>query len=127
MRYAYLGVGTATMLVGVYGIVSDLRHNEPGFSGLWVMVALGVVYLGVLNLLNWVYGSSARGLRGAALAGNVAMLAVGWAAGSEPSRLFEWVLTVLVLVGALLSVIPQSLRLSKGATPTTVDSGFVQP
>ena len=109
MRYAYLMIGTGVILVGLYEIVSGLSHRGSLFSGSGALVGLAIVYVGVLNVLNSVYGCAARGVRGAALGANVALLVVGWAAGNKPSG-FEWVPVGLVGLAALLSLSPKSLR-----------------
>jgi hypothetical protein len=108
MRYAYFLVGAAIVLAGVYFIVDDLR-GDSFFRGLGVTAGLAVVYLGVLNLLNYVYGLTARGIRGTALGVNITMLAFALWIAWPPSVGFEWVLFVLVFAGACLSVTPRAL------------------
>jgi hypothetical protein len=108
MRYAYLMIGTGVILVGLYEIVSGLSHRGRLFSG-WGPGRAGDRLHGCTQVLNSVYGCAARGVRGAALGANVALLVVGWAAGNKPSG-FEWVPVGLVGLAALLSLSPKSLR-----------------
>ncbi len=118
MRYAYIGIGVAMLLPGIYEIVSDLSSRTGSlFYGLAAVAGLLWIYFGALNLLNWAYGAGAWGLRITVLAANILMLAVCLLARVEPSSFLERVVAVLVVAATLLSFFPQSLRRSPASTP----------
>jgi membrane-bound metal-dependent hydrolase YbcI (DUF457 family) len=108
MRYAYFLIALAIVIAGVYAIVDDLRGDEF-LRGLGVLAGLCVVFLGVLNLLNCVYGLTARGIRASAFGANIAMLAFGFWFAGRPAGSLEWVVFALVLVCGCLSLTPRAL------------------
>lgn len=123
-RWEWLDVSVAGSLVavGVWSATDDLVN--PGFFyGIGVLVGFAYVLFGALNLLDWRYGSNARGIRRTVTAVNVVLLMIIWAADgfSSPNDwherlMYAWLPAVATMLslgsmggrrpGALIDVRP---------------------
>ena len=109
MRYLYLAAGGMIALAGAYYVANTFIQLADWMDEIGVIVGLVFLYLGTINLLNYWYGTKARGLWVAAVAANLAMLAVCWVVGANPEGL-EWGLVGALVLAALLSFNPGSSR-----------------
>lgn len=109
MRYLYLLAGCVITLVGAYYVLGTYTPIGDWVDDTGAIVGLVLFFLGALNLLNYLYGSTARGTRWAAVVANAAMQAVMWLTGPEPTPT-EWILIGTLILAALLSLFPSSSR-----------------
>jgi len=109
MRYLYLIAGCAIALAGVYYIANTFIQLAEWMDEIGVIAGLVFLYLGVLNLLNYVYGTRTRGIRWAAVLANIAMMTVCWVIGASPEGL-EWGLIGALVLATLLSVSSRATR-----------------
>ncbi|HOX19563.1 MAG TPA: hypothetical protein PLI70_01425 [Gemmatimonadales bacterium] len=109
MRYLYLIAGSAIALAGAYYIVNTFIQLADWMDEIGVIAGLLFLYLGTLNILNYWYGSKARGVRWAAVLANIAMMAVCWVIGASPEGL-EWGLIGALVIAAALSLSARASR-----------------
>jgi len=103
MRYLYLIAGSAIALAGIYYIVDPFIQVTQLMDEIGVIAGLVFLYLGTLNILNYWYGSKARGVRWGAVGANAVMLGICWIIGANPVGL-EWGVIAALLLAAALSV-----------------------
>jgi len=111
MRYLYLIAGIVIALAGTYYVVDPFIQVAQIMDEIGVIAGLVFLYLGTINILNYLYGSKARGVRWGAVGANAAMLGVCWVVGANPTGL-EWGLIAALFLAAALSV---SSRFSRPA------------
>lgn len=109
MRYLYLIAGCAVALTGVYYIANTFLQLADWMDEIGVIAGLLFLYLGALNILNYCYGTKARGVRWAAVLANIAMMTVCWVIGASPEGL-EWALIGALVLVTVLSPSSRSTR-----------------
>jgi len=109
MRYLYLIAASAIALTGVYYIANTFLQLADWMDEIGVIAGLLFLYLGTLNILNYGYGTKARGIRWAAVLANIAMMTVCWVIGASPEGP-EWGLIAALVLAAVLSPSSRATR-----------------
>ena len=109
MRYLYLFTGCVITVMGAYYVLGTYTPIGNWEDDTGAIVGLVLLFLGLLNLLSYFYGSAARGARWAAILANVSMQTVMWLTGPEPSPA-EWLLIGTLMLATALSLTPRSSR-----------------
>jgi hypothetical protein len=109
MRYLYLISSSVIALAGTYYVAGTFIRLAPWMDEIGVIAGLVFLYLGALNILNYLYGAQARGVQWAAVGANIAMMFVCWVIGADPQGL-EWLLIGALVLAALLSLTPWASR-----------------
>jgi len=109
MRYLYLFAGCVITLMGAYYVLGTYTPIGDWVDDTGAIVGLVLLFLGLLNLLNYFYGFTARGVRWAAILANAAMQTVMWLTGPEPSPT-EWLLIGTLIFAAVVSLSRHSTR-----------------
>ena len=90
MKRAYLIVGSAIILLGSYYVVDGLLQPANFLNFFGITFGFLLVLVGILNLLNLSYGSTAPGVRFTSIGVNVAMVVwIIWVGVAFPSDLEE--------------------------------------
>ena len=110
MKQAYFIAGCGLAIPGVVHLMAGL--SGPGFLlGVQAFFGLSLVLTASIHLLNWRYGSGARGLRGVAIGASIALTLLMFPFTSGmPGAWFDWLLFVLLPTVTILAFFRGSLR-----------------
>ena len=111
MRHLYFLAGCIISLMGAYYVLGTYTPLGDWVDDTGAIVGLVLLFLGLLNLVNYFYGERAPGARWAAILANLSMQTVMWLTGPEPSPT-EWLLIGTLIFATVLSLSPRSSRVA---------------
>ena len=109
MRHLYFLASCIIALMGAYYVLGTYTPLGDWVDDTGAIVGLVLLFLGLLNLVNYFYGARAPGARWSAILANLSMQTVMWLTGPEPSPT-EWLLIGTLILATVLSLTSRSTR-----------------